>query len=481
MRSVIQGWIGLTLLCWGVSPSWCQQCKIQGRAPDFTGEEVRLLTYRDYITQTKTVLGKGVVRAEDSSFHLTAAIGTTIKAWIQIGNIEAPIYLAPQTDYTVYFPQPKNRPASFQSQLTDMVFFGLDSTDINYRILQYHQWFDTFVAYHERAIAGGGFLAYLDTFKTYAAQAYRSVDDPYFITYVRYNIAQMQQTFTKGIDQTHFTLFRNDIQPHPVYYENDQYMPFLIRFYSRNRASYTATMTAEINRAIHYASPNRLMDVLKQDPFLRRTEIREIVMIDQLGKRYRRYPHQREPILIMLDSLSHHAKYRGNATIAKNMQHRLTHLTPGFPAPEIELTSPAVPLRKWEDYRGKFVYLNFFETWSEQATTDMLLIKNLKEKYGAYIHFLSVCTDRREEDYQTYMEGHSELDWDIFYAGHNHPIKASYGVKVTPSYFLIDPSGLLQLSPAPSPTPDGTYKSIENAFLSIKKAQASNAYRGTGK
>ncbi|MCB9224813.1 MAG: TlpA disulfide reductase family protein [Crocinitomicaceae bacterium] len=447
--------------------------EIVGYAPAYVGEKVTLYTYQDYITMTRMKLGEGQVSAKDSLFHIDLKVGTTIQGIIEIGNTEAPLYLAPNTSYDIYFPKVQGQPISFQNQYTDIVFFGLDTTDINYRILQYNLWFDTYIAYHEREIARGQFMAYLDTFMIYAADAYKDVQDEYFITYVRYNIGELQQSFggnSKGANR--MGTYINFIEPFPVYYENDQYMRFFKSFYSKDFSDYPPDMLAEINMAIYNASPTRLMTALKKDIFLSKPEIREMVMINQLGKQYYERNDTKRPVLMMLDSIANHAKFMVNATIAKNVITYLTSLEPGFPAPviDLEIAPDNDEHITWKKYEGKFVYLNFFETWNDQSIKEMRIMADLRRDYGPYVEFLSVCTDKKREDFDKYMKENPDYDWDIVYVGSDSPMKEDYKVQNVPTYFLIDQSGFIAMAPAPTPAPDGEYESIDKTFFYIKRA-----------
>jgi thiol-disulfide isomerase/thioredoxin len=450
-----------------------QSNEIVGYAPAYVGEKVTLYTYQDYITRTRMKLAEGEVSKKDSLFHLDIKIGTTIQGVIEIGNTEAPMYLAPNSSYDIYFPKIEGKPISFQNQHTDIVFFGLDTTDINYRILQYHLWFDTFIAYHERDIARGQFLTYLDTFMIYAADAYKDVEDEYFLTYVRYNVGEMQQSFGGNARSSkRMETFLNYIEPFPVYYENDQYMRFFKGFYSKSFKDYPPDVEAEINMAIYNASPTRLMAALRKDLFLSNPEVRETVMIDKLGKQYYERNDQKRSILVMLDSISNYAKYRVNATIAKNVLSYLTSLEPGFPAPTINLLNEGDSLDPitWKTFEGKFVYLNFFETWNDRSIREMKIIAELKKKYGEYISFLSVCTNKSKADFEKYMDENPAYDWDVVYVGSDSPLKEDYRVQNVPTYFLIDQSGFIALAPAPTPAPDGEYESIDKTFFYIKRA-----------
>ena len=475
--------VAALLTLFSVTEASAQTHEIEGFAPEFVGKKVELYTYQDYITMTRYKLGEGYVDPKDSLFHIPLDIGTTVKGIIEIEKTEAPLYLAPETSYKLWYRAPADQAISFQNRRTEIRLVGLDTTDINYRILQYNQWFDSFIAYYEYEISRGKFLTYLDTFAIYAAEAYKDVKDEYFITYVRYNIAEMQQTFGgNSKSDRRLETFLTFIEPFPVYYENDQYMKFFKGFYSRRFSDFQPDVETNINLAIMRSSPTKLMAAMKGDLFLVNPEIREMVMIDKLGKMfYERYDQKRN-ILVILDSISNHAAYPVNATIAKNVLNYLTSLEPGFPAPMIRLEDErdSMELITWKKYEGKFVYFNFFETWNDKAKSDMRIIAGLKEKYGDYVSFLSVCTDKEKADFDKYLTDNPEFDWDIIFIGEDSKLKGDYRVQQVPSYYLIDQSGFIALAPAPTPSPDGEYESIDKTFFYIKKALTPNGGNRNG-
>jgi len=440
-----------------------------GYAPRFVGQKVTLYTYQDYVTMTKIKLGEGVVSATDSLFHIPLNIKTTVKGIIHIDKTEAEIYLAPETTYDLYFLKAVGQPDGFQTKKTEVVFFGLDTTDINYRIIQYNSWFDMYVSANSDSINTNNFHTFLDTFKTNAAEAYKDIDDEFFLTYVRYNIAEMDQAFnTKG--EQRLNTFLNYIQPFPVYYENDQYMRFLKRFYSEDLNDYNPDTETAIFIALANSSPTQLMKALKQDLFLANPEVRELMMVEKLGKAFYNEPQFRPNILTILDSVSKFGVFRHSATVATNVLTYLTSIEPGFPAPMISLNNPGGDPVTWDKYRGKFVYFTFFETWNEKALAELKIITELRKKYNEDIAFLSVCTDPTREAFDKFKQENPELAWDIFYVGRDETLMQKYRVNVVPAYFLIDQDGFITMAPAPGPSPDGEYESIDKTFYYIHEA-----------
>lgn len=448
--------------------SIAQSDSIVGYAPDFLGQKVTLYTIDDYLTMTRVKLSEGEVSLKDSIFRLINPVKFTVKAFVEIDNTESEIYLQPNQSYTIGYPKPQNFTASFVNQKVETVFYGLDSTDINYKVLQYNQWLDKYIFYHQKDIIQNGFAPYLDTFKIYAYKAYKNEKNSYFLNYVRYNIAMMEQVKKNRKNKNaKLNTYLEYIKPYPVFTYNDQYMKFIKSFYPKDFEGFLPNLKASILLAIDHASPTRLMKALGQDYFLQKTNLRELIMVNMLGNSYYKRGFDRKNILTILDSVSRFAIYKPNAIASKNMIKYLTKIEKGYPAPQFTIIqqNDTITLSK---YKGKFLYINFFASWDENSVKEMKIINELKNKYGNYVDFLSLNTDKTKQEFDNYKNQNKNYNWDIIYIGKNSDILNQYNVKTIPAYFLINPDGFIALSPALSPSPNGQYKSIENIFEYIK-------------
>ena len=441
---------------------------VLGYAPQFVGEKVTMYTYSDYITLTKVAIGESIVGA-DSLFKIQNRTKTTIKVLIEISKTEAELYLSPNTNYQIEYYKPKDAPISFANQKVEALFYGLDSTDINYRVLQYNQWLDKYIYYNRYNIKKYGFSPYLDTFKIYAYDTYKDLKAPYFINYVRYHIATMERTKDSSKNKkAKANTYLEYIHPYPVYSNHDQYMKFVKSFYPKDFEAFLPQIKASIYLALDDKSPTKLMKALKKDPILQIEELRELMMVNMLGNSYYKRGYDRSSIVTILDSVSRFSNYKPNARTAHNMLTYLTKLENGYPAPELNMTNSSGDVVNWGTFKGKFVYVNFFASWNQTSVTEIKLIKALKTKYNNEIAFVSFNMDKTVEDYNRFMEQNNDIDWDVFYLGESHDLIDQFNVKSIPQYFLIDQEGFIALAPAKRPSPNGEYESIDKTFHYIQ-------------
>ncbi|MDX1349798.1 MAG: hypothetical protein R3279_06115 [Putridiphycobacter sp.] len=441
---------------------------IEGFAPEFIGKRVVLYTYSDYLTLTKVKLDESVVSANDSMFRLTADVKQVIKVLIEIENTNADIYMAPETTYEIYYKRAKNYAQSFATQKAVTFFKNLDETDINYKILQYQNWFDEYLYTHKDSILVKGIATYIDTFKRYAYEAYAQETNPYFVNFVRYNLGSLEKMKVSAkYRKPKMILYQEYIRPFPVYSFNDQYMNYIKGFYGNNFDEFADQIQSDIVLAIYHASPSRLMTAMHRDPFFEKDELRELMMVNMLGHAYHTGQYKKENIKVMLDSVSRYAKFQSSGLAASNILKEVTTIAPGYPAPIFTVSSgdETINLSQLKD---KFVYINFFANWNTASVKDMKLMEELVVKYGEYVSFISFCTDKNMSEFEVFKAAHPSLTWDIIYLSDSHPILKSYQVASIPYYVLIDQSGFISSAPALSPSPDGLNRTIEDTFEYIK-------------
>jgi|GEM_PF-1334849 len=443
---------------------------ITGYAPQFVGETVTMYAYADYLTQTKVIIGEGVV-GTDSLFKIDNKSKQTIKATLEIANTEAEIYLQKNASYNIEYYKLRDQAVSFVNQQVQVVFYGLDSTDINYRILEYNDWFDTYIYYNQSKIVQHGFLPVLDTFKLYAYDHYKDIENPYFINYVRYNIANMEMSkVNRDNKNSKQQAYMEYIRPYPVYSINDQYMEFVKGYYPKDFDSFSPHMKSTVFKAIDKSSPSWLMYALGKDPLLEKKELRELVMVNMLGNSYYKRGYDRQKLITILDSVRVFSKFKRNSVAAKNMLIYVTKLESGYPAPEINIELGVNTYLNWGNFKGKYIYVNFFANWNQTSLNEMKVIKDLELKYGENIEFVSFSTDKTKAEFDDFIKNNPEYKWNIVFLGENHELLKRFNVNGIPAYYLIDPKGFMAESPAKSPSPHGIInESINRTFFNITR------------
>ena len=117
---------------------------------------------------------------------------------------------------------------------------------------------------------------------------------------------------------------------------------------------------------------------------------------------------------------------------------------PGDPAPPIEATTlDGRPLRL-EDFRGKFVLLDFWATWCGPCLGEIPQLQAVHDAFGADERFaiLSLSVDEKADEPRQFQEKR-KLPWAQGFLGQgiHSTIPDSFGVRAIPAFVLVGPDG----------------------------------------
>lgn len=120
------------------------------------------------------------------------------------------------------------------------------------------------------------------------------------------------------------------------------------------------------------------------------------------------------------------------------------NLKPGQAAPLFHVETLDGKRVKLEDFRGKYVLLNFWATWRQLSIADMHELKAIHERYGKNERFamISLSLDADKEAPRKFVDA-NQLAWPQGFIGdwaEGGP-QDSYFAYVIPAEFLIDPEG----------------------------------------
>jgi len=458
----------LVFFCFFLTHLFGQEVNIQGIAPQYIGQRVRVYLIEDYLTMKDSLAAQTTVN-KDSTFSLNFTVNETRKVVFKIGNNHSFLYVQPQGTYLLYVPlrdpYTPYRPAGNHVELT---FLDLDSNDINFKILGFNGWFDNyaFINFQENRANPTEFTKRMNDFKDVAQQRYMQDTGTFFFNYVRFSIANfdnIQQRDNKNRYEKHDFYLKFQ----PVLYQNDAYMDYFKSFYKNILASTPIETSNRIYLGLLKNSPSLMMNAMGKEYTLINTRIRELTLIQLLSELYYDSEYPQENILEVLDSLKENALFEAHKNIAKNTLLRLKEAQDGGKAPDFVIQTQNGQ-KKLNDYKEKYLYIHFFDPKSEKSLIEMPILIKLYDIYRPYINFVSICKESSiNEESQKRV---NELKWDYAVIPDNDmSIWTNYKVGTFPSYVLIDPYSYIVQAPALGPQPSNTYQTIHEVFAEIKE------------
>lgn len=446
-------------------------------APAFKGQVASLVTTSDYISYQNEVLDKNIVD-EKGLVNFECDPKEGFRAMIQIQDKSAIIFIDPSTPkYTVSFPFEHENVQKLTGNTVRLVFDNLPNDDLNTLILEFNLRLDYFLygdtlKVQRLMLQNQEFRDSLSDFTNKILETYKDVDNRYFKDYYKYRIATIAlMSNRQEPEKNKYIIFETFIKSQPILYHNDAYMYFIQDFFKDALSDITLVKRDQATFAINnMASREELDKVMANHYYLRHNKFREFIMLNALKEAYNSTFYSRDNIREIITLISNVSEDDKHKSIAKNILKLQEKLLEGTFAPDFSWIDKSGETLSLSDLRGQYVYIMFWASWNKPSLQDLLVIEQLHEKYDKYIDFVCISLDAKSEDYDKFiLQNGKKHPW---YFGHyqgDSKILDDYNIRNVPYYILTDMKGNIYQAPAYNPSPNGTYKSIDETFFYIKK------------
>lgn len=468
----------LLLLPFGIAS---QNVVIKGFADSsYAGRVVTLSRVLDHITGLEMREEDDTV-AVDGTFELECQTKETRPVAIRIGKAMATLYIQPDYVYAITFPALD--PQMVYDNRTDLPvtigIIGKDSTELNALIFDFESQKNKLLYSEDgRFLSRAMLFKRADSLQQRCDRRYAGIKNDYFKNYVKYAIASLNASLSRGEKY----LINGYLINKPILYTHHEYM----QFFNTTFSGYAMELSAQKKGQTLYNIVNQkgscqlFNDFLKTDRFLKNDTLRELVILRSLWDFYFSPEFNPSAVSSMIAQVHMQTNIPEHRTISNNMLTFINRMQPGSPAPVLMARSREGTIGTLENFKGHWVYLNFFSTKNPESLKEMAMLsdlrKNFRKDYGDQVVFLSVCLDDSMSTYQRYLKNNPKLDWAIWFANEKSiQVKAneSWHIAGTEAYFLISKDGYIVNAPALSPS-----GGIKNKLARLFKAKRRNNKTG---
>nr|HQH40845.1 TlpA disulfide reductase family protein [Bacteroidales bacterium] len=193
-----------------------------------------------------------------------------------------------------------------------------------------------------------------------------------------------------------------------------------------------------------------LRQILAADDVFRGDTLRDLVILKNLHDEFYRTSFNRNALIHVLDSFRLHGQVTMFRPVAANILKKVTRLMAGYPPPPFRLQDSHGNIRTLEDFKGRYVYLNFCYCSSYSCLKEFEMLNTLYKKLKGYFEIVTILADPTLQKVTDFLN-QNDYAWTFLHYGQQPDILKDYDIRAFPTYFLIGPDGKLILSPAPSP------------------------------
>jgi len=442
----------------------------------YVGKVIQVFSEADQITHLERKEGVDTI-ASDGYFEVTFVSRHPQRVKFKIE--QAVFYLYVEADYVYGINVPELDPAlkydNGAELPLDIGILGHDSTELNVLMMDFEKLNNTFFASEEgRFLSRPMMFKRADSLQKLCDLRYKDIKNEYFKAHVKYSIASINASVSRGENY----LIGGYIINKPILYNSKAYMDFFSScFMGYLKAASTGKSSRSLQHMINVqADLQALSAYFKDDKFLKHDTLRELVILHNLWQYYFDEDYNPEAIKKILGQIAAESKLEEHRRISNNMLNFMNKLLVGSDAPLFSARAANGKMGSLQQFKGRWVYLNFFSTGNSESLREMPKIAALKKKFGDKLVFLSICLDDSVKTYTQYLRSNPKYDWPIWFSnvkGLNKTAKEAYFLSGTEAYFLISTFGTLALSPAPSPS-----EGIEYRFNLLFKPKRKNTKTG---
>jgi hypothetical protein len=440
--------------------------QIRGVGSYYKNEEIGLYVIEDYITgKEKCILQSSVDSVGFFKFNIARL--STQKLIIKSKKNKAWLYVQPGGNYLVTFPElNESDTKNPKGNQVDLVFYQLDSMDINYKILGFQNWVDNELSqfYHLKKQNPAEYELRYNKMKKRSASLHQKDTSLFFRYFINFSFAEMDDLETVSA-KTRQQKYAENLVKFPVYYSNEAYMNYFNLFYGNLTSFLSNSVKDKLYDAVAYRSPSLAMVALGEEPELKNIQIRELSLIKLFYDQFyeKRYP--KSNLIIMLDSIRQFSKFQKHRLIAGNVLDRITDLTVGSRFIDFSLVySNQIDTLTNQKLEGKHIYIHFFDPSIPESNKEIQPLMNLYETYKEYIQFVTVVVQTKDK-----KTTHPKLPWSVVELTEKDEFIKQCKINSFPCYILIDAAGYIVANPALKPTPNSDYDTIEPYFFQIKR------------
>lgn len=433
-----------------------QNATVKGSAPNFIGQEIRLVVQDDPISGEEVVLATTKVNA-DGGFSLSGNVESAQYGILQIGRECGDLFLERGKTIVVRF-APLKRPKGPEA-FSDRYFFKLDFIDgdgakLNRDISLYNVRLDVFLEnIYPLLKKRKNVKAMSDSVASFRKRTELefAASSEFAKQYTHYALGNVEQTFTPNRNLL-FERYLKDRQSQPF---NPEYMKFINQFYEGQVERMALIDQRETCIAITKKSAAfiEMDELIAKSPFYQEIFIRRAMLIQGLEKLYGQKGFDDNRISAILKGF---AKESSNSVLAKaanNIAKRKDRLRIKTPAPDFELTDTDGKTLRLSEMGKGYVLLEFTDATNAYCQQESAVLRDMQKRFQM-IQYITICVGNSQKEIAAYKPLFAPTR-PVAGISRDHDMVKNYAIMSLPAFFLIDDGGRFYRSPALDPSKGG--------------------------
>ena len=429
-----------------------QKSVLSGKSIDYSTKEITFYTIPDPVLHQKLELGTTKVAA-DGTFSLSLPVSQTIEIYADLEKYCGTMVVEPGKNYAVTLPHFSLRTSNeahssyFKPAPYWLGLPGTENCDLNFAVRSFVMDFNSETAKNTVPIYQNQSKEVVNEIIERLEQKYSANKNEYFKTLKKYYFAEL----TYAVNQrTPEFVIKKYFATEPLQLHHPAYRrAFETIFTDFLRKQSQDIQNREIVTITNSGNYLKLVSFFEGRGYQK--EFAELIVLKGLNDGYYTNTFSKEGVLKAIEMAQTSTTSSILEPIANQIKRKLSLLAVGGKAPAVKLNNLKNEKVTLDQFRGKFIYLSFFNSKSSDCRVELDSIVSIEKKLRQVLTVVSVSLDD-DFDAAVKLWKTKGYKWELLNGSKQKLLIINYNASITPAFYLIDPSGALKLSQAPSPS-----------------------------
>jgi peroxiredoxin len=455
------------------------QCLIEGTEPTWAEKEIYVSTITDPICRSETELARTRI-SKDGSFLINLNISELTRVFISAGVYRIELQAEPNKNYKISLPALKIKTEVdqlnpfFKETELYVQTNSSDTSELNLKVAAFIDFYDDYISQNSLYIAKMGKKSNVDTAIVMIDSLFPVYSHAFFKQVVYYKKAALRYFAYENDEKSVLsTYFANQ----PILWQNFAYWEMfenVVRKYFSPKYKNPASVDVSTYLSMKN-SYSQAFTYLKTQLNTGNDEFIELMLLKNLNDAFYSETLKHETVWAMLDSIKESSKSLRIRQISTNITEKTHRLLAGSMSPAFELADLDGKKLSLSQFKGNFVYIQFFSAKSFACQQDLSALEAFYTAHAKEIQILTIICD---QDYSLIKEAikTNKYKWKFALLNGDYLMLKAFKVRTFPTYYLIDPDGKLAISPATPPNEEFE-DAFGKLFLNYKNNKIRDKYK----
>ncbi len=425
--------------------------KIFGVAPSYAGQQLEMRCNTNLMVAGERVLSSCMVDSS-GAFSFSFDVTQTMQAFIPTETSRGYVFLEPGAQYEVKLLPRQERTLSQKldpyykptDYMLDIV--RLKHGDINAQVMEFE---DAFDFYSMRHLVYG---ASPDSLKKSVAEIREIFPDfeskRFLADYLDYR-CMLILNMAQNVNQNKIIKELNgkdiDVE-NPAFWDlfNTLFNDFI------KQSAYDREQALTFSRIIEEGNVKMYLLNIKNRYGINNQVLGELVAIKWLYDLLNAPEYDRTKVYEMLRSLGGAIQLEYNRDILTEILNGASSNLPGMEAPDLVARSVDGKMRNLSDFKGRYIYLNFGNSFIDQTQKDLNVLMRFQNEYGKDLDIVNIFL-YDQPDQVARLSQRFGGKMNFWLVEDSDAVKKLFGVKSLPAFFLIDKDGTFLMTKGAEP------------------------------